>query len=64
MKDEQHALDLLRAAESFVGSPVTEMFMDNFPEHRLMWLRETRAVLKLNGIEPENLSGEWHTDDI
>ena len=53
MRKENEVLEQLRAAESLIGTPTTEMFMDQFPEHRLKWLRETRALLELNGIEPE-----------
>lgn len=62
MRKENEVLEQLRAAESLIGTPTTEMFMDQFPEHRLKWLRETRALLELNGIEPENLDGRWHTE--
>jgi hypothetical protein len=62
VKSEAKVLERLREAESFVGSPVTEMFMDNVnPEFRLVWLRSVRDLLKENGIEPENLSGRWRT---
>jgi hypothetical protein len=58
------ALERLRSAESMIGTPHTNMFMDAAaPEHRLRWLRETRALLKVNGVEPENLDGPWHTED-
>jgi hypothetical protein len=55
------ALEKLREAESMIGSPVTEMFMDRFPEHRRQWLRSVRELLSKNKIEPENLDGPWHT---
>jgi hypothetical protein len=55
------ALERLREAESLIGSETTVMLMDNFPEHRLMWLRLTRSLLRQCGIEPENLAGRWHT---
>ncbi len=63
MKFEAEALERLREAESFIGSEVTEMFMDEVqPSYRLDWLRSVRQILKDNGIEPENLSGKWHTN--
>jgi len=62
MKLEREALERLREAESFVGSPVTEMFMDDVnPEYRQKWLASVRKILQTNGIEPENLCGRWHT---
>jgi len=62
MKLESEALERLREAESFVGSPVTEMFMDDVnPEYRQKWLASVRKILQTNGIKPENLSGRWHT---
>lgn len=61
MKMESEALQRLREAESLIGSPVTEMFMDSFPEHRRGWLKSVREVLTANNIEPENLAGRWHT---
>ena len=55
-------LNRLREAESLIGSPTTEMFMDQVaPEHRLEWLRSTREILTAHGVKPENLSGRWHT---
>ena len=55
-------LEKLREAESIMGSPTTEMFMDRAaPEHRLNWLRSARKLLESNGVEPENLPGRWHT---
>jgi hypothetical protein len=62
MRKEVEALERLREAESFVGSPVTVMFMDEVsPEHRKQWLDSVRRILVANGIEPENLEGRWHT---
>jgi hypothetical protein len=55
------ALERLREAESLIGTETTTMLMDNFPEHRLMWLRLTRALLRQCGIQPENLGGRWQT---
>jgi hypothetical protein len=64
MKNGKAVLNKLREAESLIGTETTKMFMDIInPEHRLGWLRETRALLKQNSIEPENLSGEWHTNE-
>jgi predicted Zn-dependent peptidase len=56
------ALERLREAESFVGSEMTQMFLDNMnPEHRLGWLRLVRSLLRQCNIPVENLSGRWHT---
>jgi hypothetical protein len=62
MKMGTEALQSTREAESLIGSPVTQMFMDSFPEHRLAWLREARKILRANGVKPENLDGPWHTE--
>jgi hypothetical protein len=62
MKRSREALERLREAESFIGSPVNELFMDRLnPQHRRDWLKSVRAILTDNGIEPENLDGEWRT---
>lgn len=58
----QDALERLREAESFIGSPVNHLFMDDLsPDHRKNWLRSVREILTANGIEPENLAGPWRT---
>ena len=62
MKMIEEALERLREAESFVGSPVTRMFLDDVaPENRLRWLQGVREVLRANNVEVENLPGRWHT---
>lgn len=56
------ALALLMEVESMMGTETTTMFMDVVdPEQRLRWLRILRGFLRENGVEPENLSGRWHT---
>src|SRR5689334_5567649 len=56
------ALERLREAESFVGAPINELFMDNLTGNpRQKWLDSVRRILLANGIEPENLDGRWHT---
>jgi hypothetical protein len=63
MKMEEEALSLLREAESLIGTPTTEMFMDEVaPEHRRNWLKRIRKVLTANAIKPENLAGRWRTN--
>ena len=57
---EEDALERLREAESFLGSPVNELFLDK--NWRQRWLDSVRHILKVNGIEPENLDGPWHTN--
>jgi hypothetical protein len=62
MKMEAEALERLREAESFIGSPVNELFMDNLTDKpRQRWLDSVRQILRANGIEPENLGGRWQT---
>lgn len=62
MKLSAEALERLREAESFIGSPVNDLFMDNMTGNpRQRWLDSVRRILKANGIEPENLGGRWHT---
>jgi len=62
MKMTNEALERLREAESFIGAPINSLFMDNLTgDPRREWLRSVREILKVNGIEPENLSGRWHT---
>jgi len=62
VKLEKEALERLSEAESFIGSPSTEMFMDNLDgEPRKKWLASVRKILTANGIKPENLSGPWRT---
>lgn len=61
MKMAKEALERLREAESFIGSPV-ELLMDNLSFNpRQAWLNSVREILKANKIEPENLEGRWHT---
>lgn len=62
MEMEKEALERLREAESFIGSPVNDLFGDDFShDPRGTWLRSVREILVANGIEPENLAGRWHT---
>jgi len=60
-----NVVECLAQAESFIGTETTHMFMDDVTvgseQHRLDWLRKVRTILKDNGIQPENLSGRWHT---
>lgn len=60
MKMQKEALERLREAESFIGSPATET-IPLFREARLTWLKSVRVILRNNNVEPENLSGPWHT---
>jgi predicted Zn-dependent peptidase len=56
------ALERLREAESLIGTETTHMFLDDVnPEHRLMWLRLVRSLLRQCNIPVENLSGRWRT---
>jgi hypothetical protein len=56
------ALERLREAESFIGSPINELFFDNLDgDPRREWLRSVRKILKASGIKPENLAGRWRT---
>ena len=65
MKMEAEALERLREAESFVGSPVNELFGDNFVDNpRQKWLDSVRRILLENGIKPENLRCRWRTVDL
>lgn len=60
MADE--ALERLREAESFIGSPVNDLFFDDFDsDPRRRWLASVREILRANKIKPENLAGRWHT---
>lgn len=62
MKMECHALERLREAESFIGSPVNHLFSDGLDSrYRKDWLKSVREILTANNIEPENLEGRWHT---
>jgi len=62
MKMEKEALDRLSEAESFIGSPINELFGDDFSTSpRQRWLDSVRKILTANGITPENLSGRWKT---
>lgn len=64
MKMEQEALERLREAESFIGSPINELFSDNlYGNPRQQWLDSVRAILIVNKVEPENLDGKWDTFD-
>ena len=59
------ALERLREAESFVGSPVNDLFMDGLTGNpRQRWLDSVRRILLANGVEPENLPGVWHTKGL
>lgn len=56
------ALEILREAESIIGSEMTEMMFDDVnPQYRLDWLRKTRKFMNGNRVKPENLEGRWHT---
>jgi hypothetical protein len=62
MKMSKEALERLREAESFIGSPINELFMDRMSNNpRQGWLNSVREILKANGIEPENLDGRWQS---
>lgn len=62
MKMADEALERLCEAESFIGSPVNELFFDELDGNpRQQWLDSVRKILKANEIEPENLSGRWQT---